>query len=98
MSISDIEAEARRIIDEAKRKADEIIREAKAKAEELDRKDVGKVLTREEVESIINEFKERFNKVMSEYMAHEKKIKENFSKWRDSIIDEFVRRILGVKT
>lgn len=98
MSISDIEAEARRIIEEAKRKADEIIKEAKVKAEELDKKDLGEVLTKEEVESIINEFKERFNKVMSEYMSREKEIKENFNKWRDSIIDEFVRKILGVKT
>ncbi|RLG76712.1 MAG: hypothetical protein DRO14_03475 [Thermoprotei archaeon] len=96
MSLSDLEAEARKIIEEAEKKAKEIIEEAIREAKEWKEKKIDSPLSEDEINKVINEFREKIQKAIKVHQRKKKIIEENYSKKKDEIIKEVIKAVTGV--
>jgi len=97
MSLSDIEAEAEKIILNAKKKAEEILREAKKEAEKWRRKEVPKDIAKKEAEKVMREFEEKIRNAEKEFNDKVARITSNYKKLKNEIVEHIVKEVLGVK-
>jgi len=96
MSLSEIEEEARRIIEKAEEEARRIIEEARAEAQMWRKKEIKNPLTDEEVSEVVNEFKRRYEALVRDYELKERGMKERYARVKDDIVNEVVRIVAGV--
>ncbi len=97
MSLTEIEEEARRIIEEAEGEAKRILDEARARAEELRKAGIKSPLKDEEIRKIESEFRERIDALKREYEDRRKEIRERYEVLKDEIIKELVRLVTLVE-
>ena len=96
LSLSDIEEEARRIIEEARRKANEIIKQAKEEAKNLLKRDIGNPVPEEEIKKIKSEYEKLLNELTSSYSKKKEIIKSNSAKKLKLIAKEISQIVSGV--
>ncbi len=96
MSLSDIEEEARKIIEEAKRKADEIVKHAEEEAKNLLERDIGSPVPEEEIKRIRSEYEKLLNELISSYNKKKEIIKSNSAKKLKLIAKEISQIVSGV--
>jgi len=96
LSLSDLEAEARKIIEEAERKAKEVIEKAMKEARVWRTKKIEKPLNEDEVREVIDEFKDKIQKAVRDYEQRKKLIEKNYGSKKREIVEEVVRAVTGV--
>ncbi|MEM0014686.1 MAG: hypothetical protein QXS42_06580 [Zestosphaera sp.] len=97
MSISEIEEEARRIVEEAKVKAEEILSSAKSEAEGLRSRPLVNLVTPEERRRLEEEFEARLRDLRSSAEERRARIVKAFTERRDSLVKEIVEIVTGLR-
>lgn len=96
MSLSSIEEEARNIIKSAELRAEEIIAKARKESEEILRREVVVELPQEVVKALELEFLKRLSEIRENYESKIRKLKENYMRIKDELINEYLRVVLGL--
>lgn len=97
MSISEIEEEARRIVEDAKVKAEEILNKAKKEAEELRSRPLVNLVTPEEKKKLMDEFEARLKDLRSSAEEQRNRIAKAFAERKDSLVKEVVGLVTGLR-
>ncbi len=94
-SLSDIEREAREIIERAKREAEEILRKAREEAESWKSAEISAPLTEEEIKEIEEEFRVKLKKAQENFEKNKQALKERYSQYKGEIISKVVELVAG---
>jgi len=97
VSFEDIEAEARRIVEEARREAERILAEARERADALRKAEVPSELS----EDVVREVEAEFNAKVREAERRFKELMDSvmgaYALKGDEIVDWFVRLVAGIE-
>jgi len=96
LSLSDLEAEARKVIEEAEKRAKEVIEEAMKEARVWRTKKIEKPLNEDEIREVIDEFKDKIQKAVKDCEQRKKLIEKNYGSKKREIVEEIVRAVAGV--
>jgi len=94
-SLSDIEKEAKEIVERAKKEAEEILRKAKEEAESLRNAEINASLSEEEIKQIEEEFRMKIEKAQRNFEEKRRVIEEKYSQYRGEIVSKIVKLIAG---
>lgn len=97
MSISEIEEEARKIVEEAGKRAEEILSRARKEAAELKSKPLANLLGPEERERIIKEFELRIKEIESRAEERRQSILKSFAEKKEDLVKEIVDVVMGLR-
>ncbi|MEO3993296.1 MAG: hypothetical protein QN229_03165 [Desulfurococcaceae archaeon TW002] len=97
MSISEIEEEARKIVEEAGKKAEEILSRARKEAAELKSKPLVNLLKPEERERIMREFELRIKEIESRAEERKQSILKSFAEKKKDLVREIVDVVIGLR-
>ena len=94
-SLSDIEREAKEIVERAKKEAEEILRKAKEEAESLRSAEINASLSEDEIKEIEEEFRVKLEKVQEDFERRKRVIKERYSRYKGEIVSKVVELVAG---
>ncbi len=94
-SLSDIEREAREIVERAKKEAEEILRKAKEEAELLRSAEIDAPLSEEEIKEIEEEFRVKLEKAQEDFERRKRVIEERYSRYKGEIVFKAVELVAG---
>jgi vacuolar-type H+-ATPase subunit H len=96
MSLIDAEIEAKKIIEKAEKEAKKIIEEARRKAEELRNAPIENPLSEEEIRKIREEHEEKLREFEEKKREELALMKSRFEQYRESLVAELLKMVLGV--
>ena len=94
-SLSDIEKEAKEIVERAKKEAEEILRRAKEEAESLRSAEISAPLSDDEIKQIEEEFRMKLEKAQEDFENKKQSIEEKYGQYKEKIVSEIVKLIAG---
>ncbi|MEM4697368.1 MAG: hypothetical protein QW501_03550, partial [Zestosphaera sp.] len=94
MSISEIEEEARKIVEEAGKKAEEILSKARREAAELKSRSLVGLLGPEEKEKIVREFELRIKDIELRAEERRQAILKSFAEKKKDLVKEIVDLVM----
>ncbi|GEM_PF-1891027 len=94
-SLSDIEKEAREIVERAKKEADEILRKAREEAESLRSAEIDAPLSEDEIREIEGEFRVKLKKAQEDFERRRRVMEERYSRYKNEIVSRIVELVAG---
>ncbi len=94
-SLSDIEREAKEIVERARREAEEILRKAKEKAESLRSAEIDAPLSEDEIKEIEEEFRVKLEKAQEDFERRKRVIEERYNQYKGEIVSKVVELVAG---
>lgn len=96
MSLIDVEAEARKVIEDAERRAKEILEEARRRAEAFRNAPIENPLSEDEVQKIKEEYERRLREFEEKVREELAVMRTRFGQYKEELVAELVRMVSGV--
>ncbi len=94
-SLSDIEKEAREIVERARREADEILRKAREEAESLRSAEIDAPLSEDEIREVEEEFRVKLEKAREDFERRKRVMEERYSRYKNEVVSRIVELVAG---